>query len=107
MSTDTSQPATEPMVDQGRSRPRGGLSAEPTPMAEPQPRVKPAETPVLQILRGTPSAEELAALAAVVFSLQPAEDDAPVRPAQRHWVRRAALNLAPKPGPGAWRRSRA
>jgi hypothetical protein len=62
--------------------------------------------PLLQVVKGNPSAEELAALTAVVLALQPGEALAPSRPAPRQWVRRAQLNLAPKPGPGAWRRSR-
>jgi hypothetical protein len=61
---------------------------------------------MLSVVRGNPSAEELAALTAVVLSLQSAAEEAPARPASRHWVRRAQLNLAPKPGPGSWRRSR-
>ncbi|MBG0738383.1 acyl-CoA carboxylase subunit epsilon [Paeniglutamicibacter antarcticus] len=60
----------------------------------------------LRVVKGSPTAEELAALTAVVLALQTANDDAPARPPQRHWARRTALNLAPKPGPGAWRRSR-
>ncbi|MCY0905662.1 acyl-CoA carboxylase epsilon subunit [Arthrobacter sp. H14-L1] len=60
--------------------------------------------PFLQIVKGSPTAEELAALAAVVLCLQPASDGIPARPSQRPWARRAALKLAPKPGPGAWRR---
>jgi hypothetical protein len=62
--------------------------------------------PLLQVVKGNPTAEELAALTAVVLALQPGEAVAPSRPAPRQWVRRAQLNLAPKPGPGAWRRSR-
>ncbi len=85
--------APTPVVDQGRPRPRGDLDAD--------------NVAVLQILKGNPTPEELAALTAVVLALQSAEDAAPARPTQRHWVRRAALNLAPRPGPGAWRRSRA
>jgi hypothetical protein len=66
----------------------------------------PVSDPLLQVVKGNPSAEELAALTAVVLALQPGEALAPSRPAPRQWVRRAQLNLAPKPGPGAWRRSR-
>lgn len=66
----------------------------------------PAETPLLSVVKGQPSAEELAALTAVVLSLGGAEPT-PVRaPNVRHWVRRQQLRLAPTPGPGAWKRSK-
>jgi len=64
----------------------------------------PAE-PLLTVTHGNPDAEELAALTAVVLALQGGAVAEPQRPATRHWARRAQLNLAPKPGPGAWRRS--
>jgi hypothetical protein len=72
-----------------------------------QPAVEPAETPapLLSVVKGQPTAEELAALTAVVLSLggdEPADAD---KPSVRHWVRRQQLRLAPTPGPGAWRRS--
>jgi len=71
------------------------------------PVVEPVETPSLTVAKGNPSAEELAAVTAVVLALQSATVEAePARPATRSWARRAQLNLAPKPGPGAWRRSR-
>lgn len=61
--------------------------------------------PVLSVVKGQPSAEELAALTAVVLSLS-GESPAPPRTASvRHWVRRQQLRLAPTPGPGAWKRS--
>ncbi|WP_255767912.1 acyl-CoA carboxylase subunit epsilon [Pseudarthrobacter sulfonivorans] len=68
-----------------------------------------AETspPLFSVVKGEPSAEELAALTAVVLSL--GVTDAPEtggKPALRHWVRRQQLRLAPTPGPGAWKRSR-
>ncbi len=66
--------------------------------------VPPDQAPLLQVVKGSPTAEELAALTAVVLCLQTASDNVPARPSQRPWARRAALNLAPKPGPGAWRR---
>nr|WP_240629656.1 acyl-CoA carboxylase subunit epsilon [Specibacter cremeus] len=65
-----------------------------------------SETPLLNVTRGNPTAEELAALTAVVLALQAGEADEPARPAARPWMRRAQLHLRPKPGPGAWRRSR-
>jgi hypothetical protein len=69
---------------------------------------EPAQTPtepVLSVVKGEPTPEELAALAAVVLSLGQGEPAAPEKPGVRHWVRRQQLRLAPKPGPDAWRRS--
>ncbi|WP_427016815.1 acyl-CoA carboxylase subunit epsilon [Pseudarthrobacter sp. P1] len=65
-----------------------------------------AGAPLLTVTKGNPTPEELAALTAVVLSLQVAAEEAPATPATRAWVRRAQLNLGPKPGPGAWRRGR-
>ncbi|GAB3563570.1 acyl-CoA carboxylase subunit epsilon [Arthrobacter alkaliphilus] len=65
----------------------------------------PAE-PLLSVVKGNPTPEELAALTAVVASLgAPEEAEAP-KPSARHWLRRQQLRLEPAPGPGAWRRSR-
>lgn len=61
---------------------------------------------LLSVVKGEPTAEELAALTAVVLSLGSGDAAAPVRPSVRHWVRRQQLQLAPKPGPGSWKRSR-
>jgi len=66
----------------------------------------PADAPLLSVVKGQPSAEELAALTAVVLSLGSAETAAALKPTARDWVRRQQLRLAPMPGPGAWRRSR-
>jgi len=81
---------------------------------EPAAPVVPAE-PFLQVLSGSPTEEELAALTAVVIGLgassaegtlplgaSPALDPARTR---RAWTRRRALSLQPAPGPGSWRRS--
>ncbi|ADX72466.1 hypothetical protein Asphe3_12890 [Pseudarthrobacter phenanthrenivorans Sphe3] len=65
----------------------------------------PAE-PLLSVVKGQPTAEELAALTAVVLSLGGAEPARPDKPSVRHWVRRQQLRLDPTPGPGAWKRSR-
>jgi hypothetical protein len=65
-----------------------------------------APEPVFSVVKGEPTPEELAALAAVVLSLGQGEPAAPQTPGVRHWVRRQQLRLAPKPGPDAWRRSR-
>ena len=68
--------------------------------------VRPAEAPLFSVVKGNPTAEELAALTAVVLSLGPGETAAAGKPSVRHWVRRQQLRLAPTPGPGAWKRSR-
>jgi hypothetical protein len=71
------------------------------------PVVEPVETPepLLSVVKGQPTAEELAALTAVVLSLGGDEPAGADKPSVRHWVRRQQLRLAPTPGPGAWRRS--
>jgi hypothetical protein len=71
---------------------------------------EPSETeapaaPLLSVVKGQPTAEELAALTAVVLSLGGDEPAGADKPSVRHWVRRQQLRLAPTPGPGAWRRS--
>ena len=62
--------------------------------------------PLISVVKGLPSAEELAALTAVVLSLGGSETAGAQKPTVRHWVRRQQLRLAPTPGPGAWKRSR-
>jgi len=62
--------------------------------------------PLFSVAKGQPTAEELAALTAVVLSLGGQEAAADGKPSVRHWVRRQQLRLAPTPGPGAWKRSR-
>lgn len=62
--------------------------------------------PLLSVVKGQPTAEELAALTAVVLSLGAPEAAGAACPSVRHWVRRQQLRLAPTPGPGAWKRSR-
>ncbi|ALE93937.1 hypothetical protein AOC05_03090 [Arthrobacter alpinus] len=64
-----------------------------------------AQSPLLTVTKGNPDAEELAAVTAVVLAMQSGADAAPELPPTRQWARRTQLNLAPKPGPGAWRRS--
>nr|WP_306632568.1 acyl-CoA carboxylase subunit epsilon [Arthrobacter ulcerisalmonis] len=61
--------------------------------------------PLLSVVKGQPTAEELAALTAVVLSLGGERPAAARTPSVRHWVRRQQLRLAPSPGPGAWKRS--
>ena len=68
--------------------------------------VEPVETtpPALRVVKGQPSAEELAALVAVVASL-----GGPARPAPRRtpeWnAARRLQRVVHRPGPGAWRAS--
>lgn len=63
-------------------------------------------TPLLSVVKGQPTAEELAALTAVVLSLGGVQNTGTDKPPVRHWVRRQQLRLDPTPGPGAWKRSR-
>ena len=76
-----------------------------------QPAVEPGETPAAEqplfaVVKGEPTPEELAALAAVVLSVGGGEPAEPQKPSARHWIRRQQLQLAPRPGPGSWKRSR-
>jgi Acyl-CoA carboxylase epsilon subunit len=75
------------------------------PSQGPEEHQAPAE-PLLSVVKGQPTAEELAALTAVVLSLGGAEQAEADKPPVRHWVRRQQLRLEPTPGPGAWKRSR-
>lgn len=76
-------------------------------MSEPNSDLNPPAAPLFSVVKGQPTAEELAALtAAVVLSLGGAETVETRKPTVRHWVRRQQLRLAPTPGPGAWKRSR-
>jgi hypothetical protein len=65
-----------------------------------------AAPPLFSVVKGEPSAEELAALTAVVLSLGVTDAPGTGKPNLRHWMRRQQLRLAPTPGPGEWRRSR-
>ena len=55
----------------------------------------------LRLLRRTPLFTS-----AVVLSLDSGAAPAPEKPGARHWIRRQQLQLAPRPGPGSWKRSR-
>jgi len=74
--------------------------------AAPDPAAASAEQPLLAVVKGDPTAEELAALTAVVLSLGSGAPAEAKQPSARHWIRRQQLQLAPKPGPGSWKRSR-
>ncbi|MFF2843448.1 acyl-CoA carboxylase subunit epsilon [Paenarthrobacter sp. NPDC057981] len=71
----------------------------------PPPADEPTQ-PLFSVVKGEPTPEELAAVAAVVVSLGAPQEAEPSKPNVRHWVRRQQLRLDPTPGPGAWRRSR-
>ena len=75
-------------------------------MNTPDSDVNQPAAPLFSVVKGQPSAEELAALTAVVLSLGSAETADTRKPTARDWVRRQQLRLAPTPGPGAWKRSR-
>jgi hypothetical protein len=61
-----------------------------------------SDAPLLRVVRGEPSAEELAALVAVVASRTPAAGD--TAPPPSLWGR-PLLRPALAPAPGAWRAS--
>lgn len=77
------------------------------PLASQAQDAEAAEPPLLQVVKGRPDAEELAALTAVVLALasETEEADTNQHSSGRSWVRRSNLRLAPTPGPGAWKRS--
>ncbi|MFI5099824.1 MAG: acyl-CoA carboxylase subunit epsilon [Actinomycetes bacterium] len=64
-----------------------------------------AQRPVLRIVRGEPTDQEIAALVTVVAALA-ARGGAPDDPLRSQW-RNRARNIRPAigPGPGAWRAS--
>ena len=76
-----------------------------TPETEPV-EAAPAEHPLFAVAKGDPTPEELAALAAVVLSLDSGAAPGFSGAGARHWIRRQQLQLAPRPGPGSWKRSR-
>lgn len=61
------------------------------------------ERPLLRVVRGEPTAEELAALVAVVAARAAAEP--PPEPPRSAWADPARRLFAPRVGPDAWRRS--
>jgi hypothetical protein len=63
------------------------------------------EGPVLRVVRGAATPEEIAAVVAVLLS-RPAAGGARPAPARSAWSDRSRLlRCPPHPGPGAWRRS--
>jgi hypothetical protein len=67
----------------------------------------PASGPVLEVVAGDPSAEELAALTVALASALGARGPAgePGRSSPGWADRSRMMNAPPRPGPGAWRRS--
>jgi hypothetical protein len=66
---------------------------------------RPAGEPVLRIVRGDATPEEVAALVAVLLS-RPGALSATSAPARSAWADRSRQLRRPlRPGPGAWRRS--
>jgi Acyl-CoA carboxylase epsilon subunit len=64
-----------------------------------------SDRPVLRVVRGDATPEEIAALAAVLLS-RPDLGEPPSRPQPSVWADRSRLLRRPLfPGPGAWRRS--
>jgi hypothetical protein len=60
--------------------------------------------PVLRVVRGVPTAQEVAALVGVLLSRRAApEQTKPARPSL--WRAGALRDTGPRPGPGAWRAS--
>jgi hypothetical protein len=72
---------------------------------------EPGDGPMLSVVSGHPSAEELAALTAVVAARLAARQraaaaQASAGPGRSAWLDRAALTRTPlRPGPDAWRHS--
>lgn len=62
-------------------------------------------TPAFRVVRGTPTAEELAALVGVLFSRRAAGSAEPPRPTPSRWRASALPNVPLRPSPGAWRAS--
>ncbi|HEX9548853.1 MAG TPA: acyl-CoA carboxylase subunit epsilon [Acidimicrobiales bacterium] len=66
---------------------------------------QPPTEPLLRVVRGDATPEEIAALVAVLMT-RPTEDDATPQPTRTAWSDRSRQLRRPlHPGPGAWRRS--
>jgi hypothetical protein len=63
------------------------------------------DRPPLRLVRGDATAEEVAALLAVLSAAAGGEVDPPLRPVSRWASRERALRRPTAPGPGAWRAS--
>ena len=71
------------------------------------PRSVEGDRPLLRVVRGDATPEEIAALVAVLLRAQPkASAPGPARSARNSWSDRSRQLRRPlSPGPGAWRRS--
>ena len=66
---------------------------------------QPPSEPLLRVVRGDASPEEIAALVAVLAARQAVADE-PAEPTPSAWSDRSAqLRYPLSPGPGAWRRA--
>jgi len=76
-------------------------------MTRPGDREEPPGPPLLRVVRGGATPEEIAALVAVLMARSAdAEAPGPVRSVTRSWSDRSRQLRRPlSPGPGAWRRS--
>jgi hypothetical protein len=74
-------------------------------MSEPQPRPQRAPVPVLSVLRGEPTADELAALLVVLASRPSARSAEPGRRLSLWSSQGRAFGAQLFPGAGAWRAS--
>jgi hypothetical protein len=61
--------------------------------------------PAFRVVRGTPTAEELAALVGVLFSRRAVGPAEPPRTAPSRWRASTLPGVPMRPGPGAWRAS--
>jgi hypothetical protein len=68
------------------------------------PEHEPERTPLV-VVRGDASADEVAALLAVLQGLSAARTPPPERPRREWSAPHRAVRTAPAPGPGAWRSS--
>jgi hypothetical protein len=76
-------------------------SDQPPPAPAPE-----APEPLLRVVRGDATAEEIAALVAVLMSVRSGGGDAPPEPVPSAWSARPVRLRRPVfPGPSAWRRS--
>ena len=67
---------------------------------------RPAGEPVLRVIRGDATPEEIAALLAVLMSRTAASEPEAPSPVRSAWSDRSRLVRRPlHPGPGGWRRS--
>jgi Acyl-CoA carboxylase epsilon subunit len=58
------------------------------------------DDPVIRVVRGVPTAEELAALVGVLLTRAP--DEEPAAPVRSRWAASGRPAVPLRPGPGAW-----